>query len=703
MSYTLIISEKPTAAKRIAQALAEGKVEEIKNYGVHSFRINRKGNEIVVAPAVGHLFILSEKKSGSKWTYPVFDVEWKPTYDSGKSMVWSKKYFDNIKSLAKNARDFISSCDYDIEGSTIAYNILKFICKTENAKRMKFSTLTTEDLVQAYEKASPELDFPQIEAGLTRHTLDFFWGINLSRALTLSLKAAGGYKVLSTGRVQGPTLAILEKRQREIEKFKPTPFWELLLTCLKDNENIFALHEKEKFWKKEEADVIYNKCKGKAAKASAVESSKKKQYPPFPFDLTTLQREAYRCFGYSPKMTLDIAQSIYEMALISYPRTSSQELPSKIGYKGILENIRNQKDYYELADKLLKKPKLMPTKGDKKDPAHPAIYPTGQRPKGLNAYQKKLYDLIVKRFFSVFGEPAIREAMKVTIDVNGENFIANGIRTIEPNWMEFYMPYAKFKEEILPAIKAGEELKVKSLEMLGKETQPPKRYTQAGILKEMEAEGLGTKATRALILETLYDRGYIEDRQIIVTELGHEVVTSLERHAPEVISVDLTREFEKYMEEIQEGKRKREDVVNHARKTLEKILSEFKSREKQIGQELLHVVIKQHKRETTIGRCKCGNDLVIRTSRKGKRFVGCTGYPKCTETFSLPHYGMLGILKEKCAKCGLNVVSVKAKGKRPWKLCIRCGFVDNKGEPAKKASEDGKKGSAGKIKAKGKK
>jgi len=712
MPYTLLISEKPSAAKRIASALAEGNVEEI-DHGVRSFKISRGGKDIVVVPAVGHLFVLAEKKSGSSWTYPVFSVEWKPTFENSNNALWSKKYFDNIKSLVKGADEFISSCDYDIEGSTIAYNILRFICNTEKAKRMKFSTLTTADLVQAYEQASPELDFPQIEAGLTRHTLDYFWGINLSRALTLSLRAAGGYKTLSTGRVQGPTLSILEKRQKEIDAFKPTPFWQLQLICTTDSagldgkdvdereseaerKDITAMHEKDKFWEKGEAVAIHKKCKDKPAVIASIESRQQKQNPPFPFDLTTMQRESYRCFGYSPKMTLDISQSLYEQALISYPRTSSQEIPAKIGYKAIIKNLGNQLDYGELCGRLLKKHRLVPTKGKKKDPAHPAIYPTGNRPKGLNAYQKKIYDLIVKRFLAVFGEPAVRESMKVVIEVNGEKFIAEGIRTVEQNWMEFYMPYAKFKENILPKVSKGQQLGVKGLDILDKETQPPKKYTQATVLKEMESLGLGTKATRALILETLYNRGYIEDRNVIVTKLGQSVIESLEKYAPEVISIELTRQFEQEMEAIQEGKKKRQDVVKEAEDSLGKTLENFKQNEVDIGKGLLQVVIEQHKKENTVGKCKCGGDLIIRRSRKGKRFIGCSSYPKCTETFSLPHYGMVKVLREKCENegCGLYVVSVKASGKRPWKLCVRCGFVG--GKKAKGKDSKGKSGSSAK-------
>ena len=223
MAYTLVITEKPSAAEKIAHALAEGGVKKLSKGTVSYYRITRKGKEMVVVPAVGHLFVLVQKQG--HWTYPMFNVKWEPVFIANKKNIWSKKYYQVIKSLVKDAKDFISATDYDVEGSVIAYNILRFICGVKNAKRMKFSTLTKPDLVKAYEKASKELDFGQIEAGLTRHHIDWYFGINISRALTLALKEVSGYRTLSTGRVQGPTLRILQERQKEIEKFKPTPFW----------------------------------------------------------------------------------------------------------------------------------------------------------------------------------------------------------------------------------------------------------------------------------------------------------------------------------------------------------------------------------------------------------------------------------------------------------------------------------------------
>ena len=677
MGYTLIIAEKPNAAGRIANALADGEVKKISKNGAPYYRLERGGREIVVVPAVGHLFVLQAKSN--IWTYPVFDVEWRPTY-TNRSSAWAKKYYKNIESVARNAEEFIAACDYDIEGSTIAFNIIRFICDAKDGGRMKFSTLTRSDLINAYESVTDHLDFPQIEAGLTRHNLDFFWGINTSRALTLALRDAGGYKTLSTGRVQGPTLKILEDREREIEAFVPKTFWQLELHGILNEQNIIALHIEDKFWEKEAVEKVYEKCKGKPAKVSSVEKNEYKQPPPVPFDLTTLQRESYHNFGYSPKQTLDIAQTLYEQALISYPRTSSQKLTPKIGYKGILTKLSEQAKYAEGCNMLLKKPKLWPRQGPKDDPAHPAIFPTGNKPKNLTDHQKKLYDIIVKRFLAVFGDPAIRETVKIVILVEDEKFIASGVRTLEPGWISLYEPYAKFKEQILPGAKNGDPVKVENLELLEKETQPPKRFTQATILKEMEKLELGTKATRAQILETLYDRGYIKEKAIIVTKLGKSVIISLERYAPDIVSIELTEKFEQEMEDIQNGKRKREQVVEDAKETLKKILATFKSNEKKVGEEIYDALKESLKQETIVGKCdKCGGELrIIYSKATRKRFIGCSGYPKCSNSFPLPQMGSVSVMSGKCKTCGLNMVSVKSKGRRPWKLCVRCGFANSK-------------------------
>ncbi len=666
---TLIVTEKPSSAKLIASALADGPVKSFKKRKAVYYQIKRAGQSIIVAPAAGHLFMLAEK--GKEWTYPVFDVVWQPVWQVNKKAVWARDYFQLLQELAKKADKFIAATDFDIEGSVIAYNILRFIYRTEKAKRMVFSTLTKPDIVKAFENANPQLDWPQIRAGLARHQLDFYWGINLSRALILALKAAGGYKTLSIGRVQGPTLAILEARQSEIEQFKPKPYWQIRLAVQKDGEEITALHT-DRFWDKTKAESVFERCKGRPAVVSSVKKTEQRLPPAYPFDLTSLQREAFRVFGYSPKRTLDIAQSLYEQALISYPRTASQKLPERIGYRAIIQQIGKQKAYSQICSELLAG-RLRPREGPKTDPAHPAIFPTGLSPKGLNEWQKRLYDMIVRRFLSTFLKEAVLLTKKVTIDIAGEQFKTEGVQIKDVGWTAVYH-WAKPREWVLPEIEKGDRLFVKLLEVVEKTTSPPPAYNQASILKQMEADGLGTKGTRALILQTLYDRGYITGQTIKVTELGRAVVSALSKYCPEIISVELTRKFEQDMENIQAGKESPEKVVDDAKKTLTEILKKFRKSEQAIGQTLLAGIKEMMAKQSVIGSCECGGQLVIKQTKAGKPFVACSRWPSCTKTFSLPHSARLTVLDQKCDSCDLRLVEVRATKKRTWKLCPRCGF-----------------------------
>jgi DNA topoisomerase-1 len=674
--YSLIISEKPSTARRIAYSLAEGKPKVVRKRGAYWFEFERKGEKFKVVPAVGHLFVLTELNSNLQWKYPVFDTKWAPVFKANRNALYARKYYENIKELAGNAKSFYNAADFDIEGEVIFFNILRFICGKKDAYRMKFSTLTKWELEESFENPSSHLHFSMLEAGLTRHSLDFLWGINLSRALTLSLERSGFYRTLSTGRVQGPTLKILEDRESEIRTFIPKPFWELILEGFINGEKIEAIHEEEKFWDKEKAEEILNKCKNKPAFVERVERSEYKQMPLCPFDLTTLQREAYKNFGYSPKLTLDIAQSLYERALVSYPRTSSQKLPQRLGLKRIIKNLSKQKEYSDLCGILLKKEKLIPREGKKVDPAHPSIYPTGNKPEKLNTYERRVYDMIIRRFLSVFADPAVREQIRVVFDVNGEKFKAFGVRTLKRGWMDFYGKYARFKEQILPKMKEGEILENSNVNMLEKKTAPPKRYTQASILKVMEELGLGTKATRSQVLQTLYERGYIMEGSIVVTALGSAVVNSLKKYCPEIISEELTRKFEEDMELIQQGKKKREEVIKNAQSELIKILRTFKENEELIGNELLEGIKKFEELSNYVGVCeKCGGNLKITFSRaSGKKFVGCSNYPKCSQSFPLPQKGKITVTKEKCPNCGLFFISIKGFKRKPWKLCVHCGF-----------------------------
>ncbi|MBU0536610.1 MAG: DNA topoisomerase I, partial [Nanoarchaeota archaeon] len=286
MSYELIITEKPQSAKKIAEALADGKpIKEDINH-VPTYKITHGKTDIVVGCAVGHLFALEEREKKG-WTYPVFDVEWKPAHLVNKLAKFSAKYVTALKKLSQDANKITVATDYDIEGEVIGLNVVRYICKKKDARRMKYSTLTKDELVKSYENASPHLDWGQANAGETRHILDYYYGINISRALSLSVKAAGSFKILSSGRVQGPALKIIVDKEKDIQAFRPEPFWQIELHGTTRGKKIIANHIQDKFWEKKKAEEVMKKVKGHKAFIDSIEKKQFQQAPPTPFDLTS--------------------------------------------------------------------------------------------------------------------------------------------------------------------------------------------------------------------------------------------------------------------------------------------------------------------------------------------------------------------------------------------------------------------------------
>ncbi|MBR9676199.1 DNA topoisomerase I [Candidatus Woesearchaeota archaeon] len=672
MSYELIITEKPSAANKIAEALSDSKPTKKNVGGAVYYEIKHGGKNIVVGCAVGHLYTVVEKDKGKNgWTYPIFETKWVESSKANKESAYTSKYLNLLKKLAKDANKYTVATDYDIEGEVIGYNIIKYACKQSDARRMKFSTLTKHDLVKSYAEASKHLIKGQVRAGVTRHELDWLYGINLSRALTLSMRAGGGgFRVLSSGRVQGPALKTIVDKEKEIQKFKPVPFWQISLTGKREKTVFDGLHEADKFDKESEAKKVYDKVK--AEKKGVVDSVKKNQStqrPPTPFDLTTLQIEAHRTLSYTPKRTLDIAQSLYIEGLISYPRTSSQKLPAILGFKNILTKLSAQPDFKKDCDYLLKKGKLIPNEGAKTDEAHPAIYPTGNKKK-LDEQQQKVYELIVRRFFAVFGDPAKRETMTVRILVKDEGFIVKGTRTIEQGWHALYGRFVMQKEEELPGFLEKENVHVDKISLDAKETKPPGRYSEASIIKELEKRNLGTKSTRAQIIENLYDRGYIKDKSIVATELGIKTVDVLDKYSPLILDEKLTNSFEEEMELIRKEEHTHDGVINKAKKVLGEILTDFKSKEKVIGKELAEANKETMLEATQLGPCKkCKGTLTIKRGKYGY-FVACDKYPDCKVTFNLPSNGHFSPAKKDCEKCSFPMVLIKRAKKKPMIACI---------------------------------
>jgi DNA topoisomerase-1 len=314
----------------------------------------------------------------------------------------------------------------------------------------------------------------------------------------------------------------------------------------------------------------------------------------------------------------------------------------------------------------------VPNEGPKTDPAHPAVHATGELPKKLTERDRKLYDLVVRRTLATFADPATNESMTIIFDVNKELFIAKGQVNVVQGWYAFYDRYVNRKDVQLPSLKEGDQLKNQTIEMHEDQTKPPKRYTPASIIKELEKRNLGTKSTRASIIDTLYQRQYVNAQSIEATELGIKTVETLEKYCPEILDEHLTRHFEEETELVREDKKTKEEILKEAQEFLTKALTNFKQHEKKIGEALLaatRTTQTELSRVTQCPLCKEG-DLSIRYSPRFKSyFLGCSKYPACKNTSSLPS-GLPKPSTKVCKECGSPEVIMIRQGKRPFNYCI---------------------------------
>jgi DNA topoisomerase-1 len=704
---TLIITEKPQAAAKIAAALSGATDKKIMTMEKVAYYEFYKGSRrYLVGCAVGHLFGIQQ--IAKRGPFPNFEVKWQPSHQK-KAGAFSKKYLTVLKKLAKEADEFIVATDFDVEGEVIGWNVIRFVCKKKDAKRMKFSSLTSEALNESFENPMPSLNWGAAIAGETRHYIDWFYGVNLSRGLMKALSSTGTFRILSIGRVQGPSLKIVYEREREIDAFIPEPFWQIFLQ-VKDikGQKLEVKHAKDIFNKGELLKFKHLQGKSGMVQTKITEDE---VLAPKPFDLTTLQTEAYKHHGHTPTQTLKVAQKLYLAGVISYPRTSSQKYPEDIGYDNIMKKLKKFTTLVKYATN------KKPTEGKKDDPAHPAIYPTGESKK-ITETDKRIYDLIVKRFISCFCESAIVENKKVSVEVNGLRFGAKGVQIKERGWINVYP--SSIKESKVPVMNG--EVDVLEIRTEEKETKPPRRYSAASLVKELEKRGLGTKATRAGIIETLYSRGYVREKSIEVTELGMRMAETLEKYSPIILDEKLTKEMTEDLEKIEVAKggfdKMEKKVLESAKKSVIEIAKGMDKNLEAMGKSLADanaIVWEEEKEANTMTECpKChlGNLRVMYGKRFSRYFVSCDAYPDCKTIFSLPPKGMMkpsrlskkkaketnlrhgkGTVGEEvaegdlemCAECSFPMILSFQKGMAPWKFCFNPECSSNEESQKKKA------------------
>jgi len=569
--YVLIIAEKPKAARKIAGALGLKGFGRV--YGVPYWYGYYRGEYVVVSSTAGHLFTLVTDRH----SYPVFEYRWVPRWEGERGASFLKKFYSALKALARGAKAFVNACDYDIEGSVIGYLIIKELGDVRRAKRAKFSSLTPQELRKSFQSLMP-LDWDMIESGLCRHELDWIWGINVSRAIMHMFRRVMSYrKPLSAGRVQSPALQQVINREIERRTHVPLPSYSVVAELVAPNGEVLKVDLAAGLRTREEARELMARIKaiGYAIVKNVVKKDERIAPNP-PFNLPDLQQEASRIYGISPAEVLRLGEGLYLDGVISYPRTNSQKLPPTLDTDSILRSLGRLSQYSSFVPRAIGR---RPVQGSKTDPAHPAIYPTGQLPKLPMPERKwRLYDLIVRRFIASFLDPVI--VSTVNVDAAFDDVVCFKIkgRVVKSRgWLDIY-PFTDIKETRVPLLSPGDELRLKSVKIKLQLSRAPKRYTKASLLRWMESVGIGTEATRAEIIETIVRRGYVEVKSgyLIPTELGFQVAFALSEFFSEITDVSLTRKFEEEVESVRLGRKRRADVVTEAKEFLEPRLNHVK-------------------------------------------------------------------------------------------------------------------------------
>jgi DNA topoisomerase-1 len=276
---------------------------------------------------------------------------------------------------------------------------------------------------------------------------------------------------------------------------------------------------------------------------------------------------------------------------------------------------------------------------------------------------------------TAFGEPALKQSIEVIITINGHCFFLRGTQILKEGWMQFYKPHLRTEEVLLPQLKGGDLVKFTQVKREYKFTNPPPRYNPSSLLKRMEEEGIGTKATRADIIDRLYNRHYIAEERINVTELGFNIITILAEYCPTIISVELTRDLEERMEKIQTQNEQRENVLAKTVTILKTTIETFKEKELEIGKTLNETIKKTQLQERIIGNCpNCRNGklMIIYSRKTKKRFIGCTNYFQniCRTSFPLPQKGTVKPTGRNCNTCGWPMLQIYVQEKRSWSLCF---------------------------------
>ncbi len=639
------IAEKPSVAREIASVLGAN----TRHDGYF------EGNGYIVTYTFGHLCTLKEpndyKPYWKSWdlnNLPMLPdkFEIKVVENSG-----IQKQFKIVKGLFEKAELVINCGDAGQEGELIQRWVMNEANYKGEVKRLWISSLTTEAIKEGFDNLKDASNYDKLYyAGFSRAIGDWLLGMNATRLYTLK---HGGYKqVLSIGRVQTPTLAMVVDRFREIENFKPQPYWELQTLY---RETLFS-YEEGRFHKKEEGEILANRVRESDFEIISTEKKKATEYAPKLFDLTGLQVFCNNKFGFSAEETLKIAQALYEQKMVTYPRVDTTFLPTDIYPKvpGILQKLTN----YELlaaplfGKKIKKSPKVF---NDKKVTDHHAIIPTGIQA-NLSYNHQRVYDIITKRFIAVFYDDCLVSNTTVLGKAAEVVFKATGKEIVEKGWrVVFEDPNAPEKEAgLLPNFIKGEKGPHQP-SFLEKETKAPNQFTEATLLRAMETagkqvddedlrdlmkeNGIGRPSTRANIIETLFKRKYIvrNKKQVLPTPTGILLIDTIQNEL--LKSAELTGSWEKQLKDIEKGSYTASDFIKNMKQMVDALVFEVRSETTRANishavnsKKEIAVAEKKKEQGITAELCpKCQKGTLL----KGKSAYGCREY-KAGCDFVLP-------------------------------------------------------------------
>jgi DNA topoisomerase III len=606
MPKTLVIAEKPSVGKDIGSALP-GSFSSSKD------KTHLTGDDYVITWAVGHLVGLAEPDSYDprfkKWRFddlPIVPDKFSLVPNDEKS----KKQLSAIHRLMKDDEvdTVVNACDAGREGELIFAYIYDTATNKKPVKRLWLNSMTKKAIADAFERLRPGEEMESLEAAArSRSEADWLVGMNATRAATIRLRAAFDSTV-SLGRVQTPTLALVARREEEIRAFKPEPYWLVEADFAADEERLYSgRYLGGKRIDEELAAKVVEDCRDQRGEITKLEKKEERERSQLLYDLTSLQREANTKFGFSAKRTLGAAQKLYEQhKAITYPRTNSRWLSSDMipEIRPTAELVGKNSPYTKGAAYVtgLKELPLGRVVNNKKVEDHHAIIPTKSTHDlaKMSADEKKIYDLVAKRFLAIFHPDAVFERTRIETTVAEHVFRTSGRVLLEAGWRSVYGQEVASPDkpeddsggdQLLPKLELGEDVDVRRVESLRKETQPPRRFSEASLLGAMETagkdiddvelreamkdSGLGTPATRASIIERLITVNYIEreGRALHATEKGVQVIRLLGEH--ELTSAELTGQWERRLELIAQGEESRpsfmNDIVRFTRQTVEQL------------------------------------------------------------------------------------------------------------------------------------